>query len=434
MRLDRDASADEPTGPGLRFCFLTTFYPPHNFGGDGIGIQRLARGLVRAGHHVTVGYDVEAYEALASSPAPAPANEPAGLEVVPLRSGLGKLSLLMTQQLGRPIANGPRIRRLLDEGRFDVINFHNVSLIGGPGLLRYGHGLKLYMAHDHWLVCPTHVLWRHGREPCPARECVRCQLSYRRPPQLWRGSGLLARESRHIDSFIAMSEFSRLKHREFGFEREMEVLPYFLPDDSLEGGAPDQTSPSDRPYFLFVGRLELIKGLQDVIPVFDGPGDTDLLIAGDGDYAGPLKAQAAGMPRIRFLGRLAGPDLARHYRHALGLLVPSLCYETFGIILLEAFRQSTPVIARRLGPLPEIVAASGGGETFATRDELVAAMGRLAASRDYRATLGRAARRAFEAHWSEQVVVPQYLDIVRRAAARKNHARVLDILSSRSPS
>jgi hypothetical protein len=34
---------------GLKFCFLTTFYPPHNFGGDGIGVQRLARGLVRRG-------------------------------------------------------------------------------------------------------------------------------------------------------------------------------------------------------------------------------------------------------------------------------------------------------------------------------------------------------------------------------------------------
>jgi len=49
---------------GLRFCFLTTFYPPFNFGGDGIGIQRLAQGLVRAGHRVTVLHDVDAYNAL----------------------------------------------------------------------------------------------------------------------------------------------------------------------------------------------------------------------------------------------------------------------------------------------------------------------------------------------------------------------------------
>nr|MBP9201751.1 glycosyltransferase [Gemmatimonadales bacterium] len=193
---------------GLRFAFLTTFYPPHNFGGDGIGIQRLARGLVRAGHHVTVIHDVDAYNSLRQGAEPEAPPEPAGLEVIRLRSGLGTLSPLLTQQLGRPVVNGPRIARILDEGKFDVINFHNVSLIGGPGLFKYGRGLKLYMAHEHWLVCPSHVLWRHNRELCTGRQCFRCQVSYRRPPQLWRWTGYLERELRHVDAFIAMSEFS----------------------------------------------------------------------------------------------------------------------------------------------------------------------------------------------------------------------------------
>src|ERR1700682_4580848 len=45
---------------GLRFCFITTFYPPYNFGGDGIAVQRLARALIRRGHCVTVIHDVDA--------------------------------------------------------------------------------------------------------------------------------------------------------------------------------------------------------------------------------------------------------------------------------------------------------------------------------------------------------------------------------------
>ena len=70
--------------------------------------------------------------------------------------------------------------------------------IGGPGCSRYGgDAVKLYMAHEHWLVCPTHVLWRHGRELCTGRECLRCTLRYQRPPQLWRYTGLpRARSSR----------------------------------------------------------------------------------------------------------------------------------------------------------------------------------------------------------------------------------------------
>ena len=415
---------------GLRFCFLTTFYPPFNFGGDGIGIQRLARGLAGAGHHVTVVHDLDAYNALSKAPARPAEPEPEGIDVVSLRSGWGALSLLLTQQLGRPVINGPAIARILERGAFDVINFHNVSLVGGPGLLRYGSGVKLYMAHEHWLVCPTHVLWRHGRELCTGKQCFRCQLTYRRPPQWWRWTGLLERELHHVDTFIAMSEFSRDKHREFGFPREMEVLPYFLP----EGGEPapaGETSPSERPYFLFVGRLERIKGLQDAIPQFAGDGDTDLLVAGDGEFGPELRRQAAGMPRVRFLGRQGGAELGRLYRHAVALIVPSLCFETFGIILLEAFRQSTPVIVRRVGPLPEITAIAGGGEAFTTPEELGTAMHRLAADRPYRAALGKAGRQAFEAHWSESVVVPRYLDIVRKTAERKQDTRVLNRLLQR---
>ncbi len=413
---------------GLRFGFLTTFYPPHNFGGDGIGIQRLARGLVRAGHQVTVIHDVDAYNALHQGPEPGPQAEPEGLEVIGLRSGMGTLSSLLTQQLGRPVLNGGRIARLLDERKFDVINFHNISLVGGPGILKYGRALKLYMAHEHWLVCPSHVLWRHNRELCTGRECLKCELTYRRPPQLWRRTGYLERELHHVDAFIAMSEFSRQKHREFGFPREMEVLPYFLPDPEPAGARVGGASPHGRPYFLFVGRLEKIKGLDDVIPVFrDYPG-ADLVIAGDGEYGATLRALGAGMPNVRFLGRVPLEELRRYYEHAIGLVVPSVCFETFGIILIEAFRQGTPVIARRIGPFPEIVETSGGGELFGTRDELVAAMRRLQEDPARRARLAAAGYDAFVARWSERAVVPQYLDIVARAAERKGDRDVLSKL------
>ncbi len=413
---------------GLRFGFLTTFYPPHNFGGDGIGIQRLARGLVRAGHQVTVIHDVDAYNALHRGPEPGPQPEPEGLEVIGLRSGLGTVSSLLTQQLGRPVLNGGRIARLLDERKFDVINFHNISLVGGPGILKYGRALKLYMAHEHWLVCPSHVLWRHNRELCTGRECLKCELTYRRPPQLWRRTGYLERELHHVDAFIAMSEFSRQKHREFGFPREMEVLPYFLPDPEPAGARVGGASPHARPYFLFVGRLEKIKGLDDVIPVFrDYPG-ADLVIAGDGEYGATLRALGEGMPNVRFLGRVPLEELRRYYEHAIGLIVPSVCFETFGIILIEAFRQGTPVIARRIGPFPEIVETSGGGELFGTRDELAGAMRRLQQDPERRARLAAAGYEAFVSRWSERAVVPQYLDIVARAAERKGDRDVLSKL------
>jgi glycosyltransferase involved in cell wall biosynthesis len=410
---------------------FTTFYPPYSFGGDAIGIQRLSRALVRRGHHVSVVHDVDAYNALHRGPEPQPIVDDEGVEVIGLRSGLGALSPLLTQQLGRPVLNRRRIASLLRQGNFDVVNYHNVSLVGGPGLFRLGgDALTLYMAHEHWLICPMHVLWRHGRERCEKPECFRCTLHYRRPPQLWRETGLLEREVTRVDAFIAMSEFSREMHRRRGFKPEMEVLPYFLPDPE-SAAMPEATGPSphERPYFFFAGRLERIKGLQDVIPVFSHYQGADLVIAGDGAFAADLRAQAAGMANVRFVGRLAPDDLPRYYRHAIATVVPSVCYETFGIVLIEAFRQGTPVIARRLGPFPEIVERSGGGELFHTAEELVSAMKRLQEDSAHRARLAQAGFRGYVEHWSESAVIPRYLGIVRRAAARRGRRAILDALS-----
>ena len=427
----------------LRFAFPTTFYPPYNFGGDGIGIQRLARGLVRQGHHVTVIHDVDAYRMLHRGPDPEIAAEPEGLDVVRLESGLGSLSVLLTQQTGRPVANARRLRKILDEGDFDVVNFHNLSLIGGPGLLSYGgDALKIVMAHEHWLVCPMHVLWRHKRERCTGRECLRCTLNHRRPPQLYRYTGYMERQLEKVDTFVAMSEFSREKHKEFGFRHPMEVLSYFLPDLDEPADSPpgEESSPSadadddsphgDRPYFLFVGRLEKIKGLDDVIPLFRDYAGADLVIAGDGEYASELKAQAEGLDRVHFVGRVPFEKLGRYYKHAQALIVPSVCFETFGIILIEAFRNGTPVIARRLGPFPEIVTSAGGGELFDNRDDLLTAMRSIQENPEHRASLAQNGLRAFREKWAESAVIPQYLDIVRRSADRTGRTAVVEALNS----
>ncbi len=418
----------------LRFAMVTTFFPPFNFGGDGIGIERLCHGLLRRGHHVTVIHDEDAWRNLAPGREPPTKVHPPGLEVVRLHSRHPLLSNLLTQQFGRPMVHGRRIARLLRDGRFDVINFHNISLVGGPGLLKHGDALKLYMAHEHWLVCPSHVLWRHGKELCTGRECLKCVLSYRRPPQLWRSTGYLERELRHVDAFIAMSEFSKAKHAEFGFPREMEVVNYFLPDPPRTAAGPPPApgpSPHPRPYFLFVGRLERIKGLDDVIPLFrERITGADLVIAGDGDHAAALKQLAAGCERVRFLGRVPSEELARWYRNAVALVVPSVCFETFGIILIEAFEHGIPVVARRLGPFPEIVEKAQAGELFSTADELVGALERLHGDPELRARYGRNGWRAFVDRWSESAVVPKYLDVVRRAALRSGRDELAARLSA----
>lgn len=414
---------------GLRFCFLTTFYPPWNFGGDGIAVRRLAAALGRRGHHVTVVHDVDAYRFLAGGDpkgALAPPKDE-GVEVISLESRLGRLSPLLAHQTGRPVVTGGRIRRILAEGDFDVIHYHNVSLVGGPKILAYGDALKVYSAHEHWLVCPTHVLWRHGREPCTGRECVRCVLRQRRPPQIWRWTGSLDRALDHVDVFLAMSEFSRRKHQEFGFPRDMEVLPCFLPD--LDEDASHGPPPRHRPYFLFAGRLERIKGLDDVIPLFQGPGEADLLIAGEGPDGPRLRRLAEGSDRIGFVGHLERPALDACFRHATAVIVPSVGFETFGMTIIEGFRHGTPVFARRTGPFPEIVESSRGGELFGTADELGRALDRIRRDPAWRCSMSRAARKAFREHYSEESVVPRYLEIVRKAGEERGRRKPMGRLA-----
>jgi glycosyltransferase involved in cell wall biosynthesis len=236
---------------------------------------------------------------------------------------------------------------------------------------------------------------------------------------LWRYTGYLERALRNVDVFIAMSEFSRDKHREFGFPRDMEVVPYFLPDRAPAPQLADG-SPHDRPYFLFVGRLERLKGLDDVIPAFRSYTNADLLIAGSGQHEAALKALAAGNPRVRFLGSVPNEQLGRYYQHAIALLVPSVGFETFGIILIEAFSQGTPVIARRIGPFPEIVSQAGAGELFDSERELVDAMERLRTDSGRRASQASAGRRALAERWSEEAVVPRYLKVVAEAMNRRD--------------
>src|SRR5436853_1139793 len=143
----------------MRFCMITTFYPPYNFGGDGLFVRDLATTLAARGHDVHVIHCRDAYNALARQPPTEPYRDVAGVTVHGLESALGGLSPLATQQTGRPYLKTRGISDVLDRG-FDVIHYHNESLVGGPSVLAPGDSVKLYTLHEYWLVCPTHLLFR----------------------------------------------------------------------------------------------------------------------------------------------------------------------------------------------------------------------------------------------------------------------------------
>jgi glycosyltransferase involved in cell wall biosynthesis len=396
---------------------ITTFYPPYSFGGDAIYLYRLCQELARRGHTVDVVHCADSYRLYRPEPGPSAYPNAPGITLHTLRSGWGPLSPLLSHQTGLPLLKTGALRRVLAARRFDVIHYHNVSLFG-PGVLEieppYDGWVKLYMMHEHWLVCPMNVLWKYNRRACDKPDCLRCTVVSKRPPQLWRYTGLRDRAARAVHRFLSPSRFTRDMHRSRGFPYPIEVLPYFLDRVDHEWQSPGPR-PQERPYFLFVGRLEKIKGLQNVLPEFAGDGGYDLLVSGSGTYEKELKRQAAGMPRVKFLGWVGQDRIGPYYHHALGVIVPSITYETFGIILIEAFARQTPVIVHDLGALPEVVHDSGGGFIYRTPQELRDAMSRLAADPGLRREMGRQGYDAFCRYWTTEPHLKLYYNYIQEA-------------------
>ena len=394
---------------------IQTFYPPYNFGGDGIFVHRLVSELATRGHTVDVIHCTDAYRVLAGKePKPAPPEHP-NLTVHALSSAFHSLSPLATQQTGYPYFKAAEIRKVLARG-FDVIHFHNISLVGGPRVLEFGDAIKLYTMHEFWLICPTHVLFKFNKEVCVDRECTKCQLVYKRPPQLWRHTGMMANAIKHVDLFLSPDRHTIGKHHEQFPGMPITHMPHFVPLVEVA----DQ-SDSVPPYFLFVGRLEKLKGLQEVIPLFRTYPRAQLWIAGTGDYGEDLRAVAQDSPNIRFLGFRSGKELQELYRQAVAVIVPSINFEVAPpLVVMEGYRQQTPALVLNLGSMPEIIEDSGGaGFVYNTIEELAGQMDQLCASRALRDELGMRGYRAFQTQWTADAHLATYFGLIGDIAKRR---------------
>jgi len=402
----------------LRFCLVTTFYPPYHFGGDAVFVQRLANAIAARGHTVDVVHSVDAYRLSASAPREGGV-ETQGVRRLPLETPVPFLSTLLSHQLGSPGVYRRRLREILESDRYDVIHFHNISLMGGPEVLRYGDCVKLYTTHEYWLVCPTHVLFKFDREACRSKECLLCTLRARRPPQLWRATAHAQRCVARLDRLLVPSRFAMQRHSDEGIAAAMELLPHFVP---VPRENPQRATGRDGS-FLFVGRLEKLKGLQDLFPLLRAFPQARLRIAGTGAYEAELRRMASDLENVEFLGQVPPSRIPDLYREAIAVVVPSLCYEVFPLAAAEALGQGVPVIARRIGALAEIVEESGGGLLFETVAECRLAMEQLLGSPALRTELGDRGRRFALERWTEEVHVERYLELVRtlmkeRAASR----------------
>jgi glycosyltransferase involved in cell wall biosynthesis len=163
------------------------------------------------------------------------------------------------------------------------------------------------------------------------------------------------------------------------------------------------------PYLLFVGRLASNKGL---LPLVDAFADltrrhaeaTLVLVGTDGGMRSRVeaRAQALGLgAKLRLLGHVADESvLADAYAGARATVLPSE-YEAFGLVLLESLAQGTPVVASRVGGIPEFVEDGRAGLLCPPGDAsaLAAALNRLWEDETLARELGR---------YGREQVVPKY--------------------------
>lgn len=393
----------------MLFCMVTTFYPPYSFGGDATYVRALARKLVGRGHDVEVIASTDAYRLHGPEPAKSDqAND--GVIVHRLQTRTGALAPLLVQQTGRPMLYRPELERLLSRD-FDVIHFHNISLVGGPGVLAMGSAkLKIYTTHEHWLVCPTHIFWKNGNKACDGKTCFSCSIRSGIPPQLWRYGSYLRRSLEPIDLMLSPSEFTAERHREAGLDIPIRVLPLF------SNIAPDSMGDAkvEKGTFIYCGRVTASKGVEQLLQAIGRNPEVTVKIIGDGDAAAPLQEKFSGQANIHFLGHIAQEELTHYYATASAVVLPSIAPETFGLTVVEAAAFGTPaIVSSGSGGAADIVRQSGGGIVYDDEAGLDAAIRRIAADPALRNILGCKAQAAYRENYTADCHLSGYLEFVK---------------------
>ncbi len=179
----------------------------------------------------------------------------------------------------------------------------------------------------------------------------------------------------------------------------------------------DAPAPLDlsRRGILFVGRLSVEKGVACMASAAALLPDAQLRVAGDGPQAAMLD-DVHGVTR---LGTLPGDAVRHEMNKAIAVVIPSICYETFGMVVVEAFACSTPVIASRIGALAEIVTEGETGLLFepGNAQDMADKMAWALAHPEQMAEMGSKARAKYEAEFTAERNYAQlmaiYEDVIR---------------------
>jgi glycosyltransferase involved in cell wall biosynthesis len=332
----------------------------------------------------------------------------------------------------RPIWNPRQYRlvsQLLRDFPADIVHVHNFYAVLSPAVCHAArrHGAAVVQSlHNYRLGCPSAGLLREGRA---CTDCLGKTFAW--PGVLhgcYRGSRaasfsvaatiaahhLIGTWRQTVDAYIVLSEFARGLLAEAGIPRErLYVKPNFAPEPSA------RLRSTHRRGALFVGRLTAEKGVPLLLDAWRHL-DIPLRVIG----SGPL--MPAAPPRqssIEFLGLRSSQEVMAAMGEAALLVMPATWYEPFGLVVVEAFSMGLPVLASRLGALPEIITHGETGLLFdpGSVDSIVSFARQAFADPESLARMGENAYAAYRAHYSPEVNYAKLIAIYHRAIARRRN-------------
>lgn len=188
--------------------------------------------------------------------------------------------------------------------------------------------------------------------------------------------------------------------------------------DALSDGNPDEV------VLLYVGRLSHEKQIDRLRAVLERVPGTRLALVGDGPARDYLQSHFAGT-NTKFMGYLTGEPLAQAYASADIFVFPS-ALETFGLVVVEAMAAGLPVVASRVGGIPDVVEIGRTGYTFDVGDVdgLVNGVQQIASSRERIQQMGHDAR-AFAETQTWPALMDEVIDHYARLIADRKMAEAI---------
>lgn len=309
----------------------------------------------------------------------------------------------------------------------DLVHVHNTFPLLSPSVYWAAHQLNVPVVqtlHNFRFTCANAHLLRDdkacescvGRSPWPA-------LRYRCFHQsLSQTSAVVAMNMVHrwlgtyenlIAGYIALTEFSRTVLVRAGLpEAKTFVKPNFVPTRMTS----DLVRHSQ---MAFVGAISRAKGAHLLLQAWSRimPTDSNLVLIGDGPDRVKLQQEYASNPTISWYGVLPHEEVLQTLSESQFLVLPSLCYENFPLVLLEAWSVGTPVVVPDHGAFPSLVSHCQQGMLFSSGDveSLAITLTQALETRDDVWTQwSQSARKKYLAHYTQDANYEQLMYIYSR--------------------